>query len=77
MLRNDLTNDEILGDDPRAWYWTGTTSKGKAGIFPKSHIKIETVQDGSQVEAAAAAQGARKTVPSAERAKFSSFFLRA
>jgi hypothetical protein len=38
------------GDDPRAWYWSGTTSKGKVGIFPKSHIRIETVKDGSQEE---------------------------
>lgn len=35
------------GDDPHAWYWIGTNSKGMIGIFPKSHIRIETIQDGS------------------------------
>ncbi|EEY23519.1 conserved hypothetical protein [Verticillium alfalfae VaMs.102] len=34
-------------DDPDAWYWVGTTSKGKHGIFPTSHMKIETIKDGS------------------------------
>ncbi|ROT40447.1 hypothetical protein SODALDRAFT_321794 [Sodiomyces alkalinus F11] len=36
-------------DDPDAWYWLGTNSKGKYGIFPRSHMKIESIQDGSLV----------------------------
>ncbi|KAH6693588.1 hypothetical protein F5X68DRAFT_258494 [Plectosphaerella plurivora] len=40
-----LTNLEW--DDPEAWFWVATNKKGKWGIFPSSHVKMDSVKDGS------------------------------
>lgn len=37
----------LAWDDTHAWFWSGSTSKGQCGIFPKSHISIGSVEDGS------------------------------
>ncbi|KAJ3534026.1 hypothetical protein NM208_g7716 [Fusarium decemcellulare] len=37
----------LAWEDPHAWFWSGSDAKGEHGIFPKSHISIESVQDGS------------------------------
>lgn len=35
------------GDDADVWYWTGSNSKGQFGIFPSSHMNLDTIKDGS------------------------------
>ncbi|KAH6976301.1 hypothetical protein BKA56DRAFT_589397 [Ilyonectria sp. MPI-CAGE-AT-0026] len=60
----------LAWDDPHAWYWIGTNSKGMLGIFPKSHIRIETIQDGSLDES----NGATKS--SGGRSRLGSLFGR-
>ncbi|RSM05388.1 hypothetical protein CDV31_009626 [Fusarium ambrosium] len=37
----------LAWEDPHAWFWSGSDANGEYGIFPKSHISIESVQDGS------------------------------
>ncbi|KAH7324390.1 hypothetical protein B0I35DRAFT_449376 [Stachybotrys elegans] len=58
----------ITWNDVHAWYWIGKNSQGKMGIFPKSHIKIESLNDGSHGEAAAK--------PAKPQSGFSSLFGR-
>ncbi|KAF4981030.1 hypothetical protein FZEAL_3082 [Fusarium zealandicum] len=41
------TIHNLAWDDPHAWLWSGSNSRGQTGYFPKSHIAIESIEDGS------------------------------
>ncbi|KAF5988659.1 hypothetical protein FBULB1_1392 [Fusarium bulbicola] len=37
----------LAWEDPHAWFWSGSNAKREYGIFPRSHILIESIKDGS------------------------------
>ncbi|KAM5520326.1 hypothetical protein FOXYSP1_18750 [Fusarium oxysporum f. sp. phaseoli] len=37
----------LAWEDPHAWFWSGSNAKREYGIFPKSHVLIESIKDGS------------------------------
>jgi hypothetical protein len=39
---NDANDGTALYAD--YWCWSGTSSKGKTGVFPQSHINLETLK---------------------------------
>ncbi|KAM5343811.1 hypothetical protein ACJ41O_012348 [Fusarium nematophilum] len=57
----------LAWDDPHGWFWSGSNARGQTGIFPKSHIGIESIQDGSL-------QNTRRKQSSGEKSRFGSLF---
>ncbi|KAH7143360.1 hypothetical protein DER46DRAFT_581630 [Fusarium sp. MPI-SDFR-AT-0072] len=41
----------LAWEDPNAWFWSGSNTTGEFVIFPRSHVSMESVKDGSLVDA--------------------------